>query len=841
MKNTGLSRIVAGMAFSGLLFFSGQGLAQKPGPSLPQADLLYREADSLSEAQQDSLALLKYQQARSLYIKHKILGPNLVSACQGMGILFQIDEKFDQAIDAYKESVRYQKTLQAQADTSYFYPYILIASCYNHLNQYDSAYAYFGKVEPLLARYPKTRYAQRFYNGMGYFYEVFGNYTQSINYLEKAIMTIDPDRKAAGPEHRHQVTRYVMNNSNIARCLSKLGYYRQSIDKIKGLTRYGIIPNILYLNIAAGYLQMEQPDSARMYLDKIDFNAPATVNPNITKIEYYISLGQVYRQQQQGRQALASFNKARQISLQQFGIKNNRLALAYAGKGQVYAGQHIYGQALRNYQSALQALHFNFKETDIYRNPTDLDNTGSPLLLFKVLGYKAEAFRQYHARTLELKDLEASLRTYQLAFQLSDLIRKGYDSDEAKLFFTHTVTPVYEEAIATAFQLFIHTRQQRYLEAAFVLAEQSKAAVLAESLRELEISQVPGIPADLLRQERNLKRNMAALNLKLVEEDDPARKEKYRDQQRENGIRLARTLKEFEKNKQYYQLKYDTSPITVSGIQKGLNRQTALVEYFVGKKNLFVFVVTADGFEARQLGLTEHFKRDWQVLYEALYRTAPNKRYQGDAAAYSLYRQLLAPVAASLAGKKRLIIIPDKELCYLPFEALVSGPQNSHYLLLDYAVSYAYSGKLLRQSDDHSRLAQGASILAMAPFAPDSGPETPGSRNSLLGADRLSPLYASAGEVKKIGGQTYLGADATKQLLLQQASQYDIIHLATHAKADILDPLNSFIAFYPQSSQAGSYRLYVPEIYNLQLDKLKLVVLSACETGGGSWCREKAS
>ena len=97
------------MAFSGLLLFSGQGLAQKTDPSLPQADQLYREADSLSEAQQDSLALVKYQQARSLYIKHKIWGPNLVSACQGMGVLFQIDEKFDQAIDAYKESVRYQK------------------------------------------------------------------------------------------------------------------------------------------------------------------------------------------------------------------------------------------------------------------------------------------------------------------------------------------------------------------------------------------------------------------------------------------------------------------------------------------------------------------------------------------------------------------------------------------------------------------------------------------------------------------------------------------------------------------------------------------------------------
>jgi CHAT domain-containing protein len=357
--------------------------------------------------------------------------------------------------------------------------------------------------------------------------------------------------------------------------------------------------------------------------------------------------------------------------------------------------------------------------------------------------------------------------------------------------------------------------------------------VLAESLRELEISQVPGIPAALLRDERNLKRNIAALNLKMMEEDDPARKKKYRDYQRENEMKLARTLKEFEKNKQYYQLKYDTSPITVSGIQKGLDRETALVEYFVGKKNLFVFVVTATGFEARQLGLTERFNRDWQVLYEALYRATPSHRYQGDAPAYSLYQQLLAPVADLLAGKQRLIIIPDKELCYLPFEALVWEPKTTRYLLQEYTISYAYSGKLLRQTDHHSRLGREASILAMAPFSNENDSEAPNSREPQLGADRLSPLYASAGEVKQIGGKVYLGSHATKQQLLQQASQYNIIHLATHAKADIRNPLHSFIAFYPQPGLPGGYRLYVPEIYNLRLDKLKLIVLSACETGGG--------
>jgi tetratricopeptide (TPR) repeat protein len=421
MKNTSLTSIVAGMALCLLFFFPGQGQAQNARLAWQQADQLYWEADSLFGAQQDSLSLVKYQQAKALYIRNDLIKPNLVDACVMIGTLFQIQEKFDQAIGAYKESLRHQRTIQPQVDTSYFYPYILIASCYIHVNQYDSAYAYYGKVEPLLARYPKISQAQRYYNDMGVLFETFGNYTQSINYLEQALKTIHFDPRATSQPHQFKVIRYVMYNSNIARCLSKLGHYRQAIDKAKGLIRYQWIPHILYQNIASAYLQMQQPDSAAMYLKKIDFRAPTIINPNKTKVEYYYSLGQVYLQKKDSRQAFVSFNKARQLSQQYYGFKNNHLALAYAGKGQVYEGLHVYGQALRNYQSALQALHFNFKDADIYHNPAAQGSSVSPLLLFKVLGYKAQAFRQYYRRTREVKDLAAALQTYQVAFELSDL------------------------------------------------------------------------------------------------------------------------------------------------------------------------------------------------------------------------------------------------------------------------------------------------------------------------------------------------------------------------------------------------------------------------------------
>src|SRR5690606_9843172 len=104
--------------------------------------------------------------------------------------------------------------------------------------------------------------------------------------------------------------------------------------------------------------------------------------------------------------------------------------------------------------------------------------------------------------------------------------------------------------------------------------------------------------------------------------------------------------------------------------------------------------------------------------------------------------------------------------------------------------------------------------------------------------DGFEPLGASKKEVEKIGGSIYLEKAATKQVFLKVAKSYGIIHLATHARADSEKPLNSFIAFYPEPDSSGAgYRLYTDELYNYRLDSAKLVVLSACEAGGGKLVR----
>jgi CHAT domain-containing protein len=200
-----------------------------------------------------------------------------------------------------------------------------------------------------------------------------------------------------------------------------------------------------------------------------------------------------------------------------------------------------------------------------------------------------------------------------------------------------------------------------------------------------------------------------------------------------------------------------------------------------------------------------------------LHNTGSQQKYNGTQVANRLYEKLINPFYKKMIAIKRLIIIPDDELHYLPFEALQNEKNN--YLVERFAVQYQYSTALLERP---AKKIKSKKILGYAPFVTKSYADS----NKMS----FSSLPSSRDEISAISGTQVYDTAATKEKFLQTVHRYNIIHLATHASVDNSDPSKSFIAFYPGNP---NFRLYAPEISNLQLDSVRLVILSACETGSG--------
>jgi CHAT domain-containing protein len=194
-------------------------------------------------------------------------------------------------------------------------------------------------------------------------------------------------------------------------------------------------------------------------------------------------------------------------------------------------------------------------------------------------------------------------------------------------------------------------------------------------------------------------------------------------------------------------------------------------------------------------------------------------------ASRDLYKLLIKPVEAQLAGKKRVCIIPDVFLWDLPFQALQNASRR--YLIEEKPIFFAPSlSVLIEMRRRPSNLRKDFSLLALAnPTLPKSASST------------LSPLPEAETEVKELNrlnpgpNKVAIGDSATESLLKTESERFNILHLATHGVLNNNNPLLSHLVLADEKGKEDGI-LEAYEIMRLSLNA-DLVVLSACETACG--------
>jgi CHAT domain-containing protein len=251
--------------------------------------------------------------------------------------------------------------------------------------------------------------------------------------------------------------------------------------------------------------------------------------------------------------------------------------------------------------------------------------------------------------------------------------------------------------------------------------------------------------------------------------------------------------------------------LSLAQLQAALRPGEGVVEYHGVGDRLVVWMITRERFEGQTISLSQAtLAKDVDAFRQAIIQ----RKRDVDTLGQALYAKLIAPV--KLGDTKRLFVVPHGPLHYLPFQALHDGQS---YLIARTAVAIwpsASVGGLLWQRPNQA-------INALLAFG------NPATRENV-------PLPGAEREVKEVAElfkqrQIYVQQDATKPTFKQQANQWAVLHVAAHAEVDEVDPLFSRILLAGDDKDRGL--LEAREVYGLDMRRVSLVTLSACESGLG--------
>lgn len=809
--------------------------------------------------------------------------PDLAKSYNNLAIVYWAAGQLDTALALHKRAlaIRLDKLGNKHLDTGISYNNLGLVYWYR--SDYDNAIVNYSKALEITRHYGNAFVIANIYHNLAEIYRGKGDFHRSLEIHQRSLREL---QSVFSHDHQPLFATIYEGMATIYHGLGEIDqsilYHHKAIQiwtKTNGPEYHEIA--IVYMNLGNIYNSdpAPRPDSALYCYQKALEIRRKTLPPGHPSFgENYTNIGNAYWKMNDLDMVQKYYDQAIRIFQAAYPSRHQSLGGLYTYFGNLNLQKKNYTEAFRYYQMALSALVYDFEDSDIQANPV-LENIVSEDFLRDALSEKAQALMQFSgsfaSQAEQIPYLENALSTFDLAIELLEKQRRSYRNENSKLRLSEHAMGLFREAMKCATRLFELTRQAKYREKMFVYAEKARTGILLEQLYESETKQFVGIPPELLEHERDLR-------IDLTRYDNLYRQEKLKKsgpdslQLKEYESRYLRlredyeTLQEiFEKDyPEYHTLKYQSQTASLPEIQNALDDQTTALEYFLADSLLYIFVIQKTDFDVHAIDGTENFAEQISQLLTAI----DSSQYEPfvESSRY-LYQTLIEPVQSSIEGKK-LLIIPEGLLNYLPFEVLLTEETRSGeidyqqlpYLLRKYPIGYAYSASLWLETQRSKRLLPERDYLGFAPVFRNSIRGETGTEmltaNRSLDSTRSKRIFlaASLREVEGIqrlfqenygiiggwfermfGGKTkvYKESQASEQYLkTERAREYRYVHLATHGFANRAVPELAGLIFSDDLKSQEDGVLHLGEIYTLQLNA-DLVVISACESGVGKLSR----
>jgi CHAT domain-containing protein/23S rRNA A2030 N6-methylase RlmJ len=688
-------------------------------------------------------------------------------------------------------------------------------------------------------------------DGLGSVYGSFGDYQKALDRYQEARAI----RKKLG-----EAESEAMTVSNIGWAYGQLGeyekaldYYSQAVEPLrKAQSKYGLAQ--LFTNMGVNWGKFGD------YRKALDFH--------LQSLEFRSEIDDP-----SGK-----------------GVTVNNIANAYEHLGEKQKALENYVEAVRLLRAAKYSRQLTsaLKSLGVfYRNEGQLDkafeNLNEARTISATTGDRAnEAIALSELARLEFAkgNLTEALKLIEQAITATESLRVNLKSQQLRASFLASVRQYYEFETEVLMRLHQQNPAENFAAAALQVSEKSRARSLLELLREARAELRQGVDPSLIQRESVLRQSIAdkAEQQTRLLSGKPTEEQKLGASKEIDALTTEydQVQTRIRQTSPRYAALVQPAPLNVEAIQKHLlDENTLLLEYALGEQKSFVWAVTPDSVKTFELPgratIEQEAKRFYQLLTEpgtsVLNETLAQRKERLDhaesdfpKAAANLSRMLLQPLAAELK-QKRLVIVADGVLQYLPFSALTLT-DGGRPLIVDHEIVTLPSASVLAVlreeleqrkpaskllavladpvfSANDSRLGQATKIAEPANHSAATDVQRSAIESGLGGLVRLRFSRQEAEEIARLaGGKRNLKAldfSASRSLVTKDnLSDYRIVHFATHGLINNQNPDLSGVVLSLVDEQGrpqnGFLRLY--DIYNLKLDA-DLVVLSACQTALG--------
>lgn len=746
---------------------------------------------------------------------------------------------------------------------------------------------------------------------LGLAYQFLSRYEKAIEYLEQAlaIMPVLGDRRREGDTlgnlgtvyfrlnryekaieaHEKSLTLFretgyrlgegneLQNLGNVFRLLGReekaIEYYEQSLPIFRE-AKYRIGEADSLSNLGGALERLDRLEEASRALEQ----ALA-----ILREEKY-RLGEA-----SALQALAMIQYRQNQPARALELYQEALAIFREVKNREYEGQMLFriGEVKLSLKESEEAARYIADSIAVFRE------VGTPHLESSALTLLATSER-------DRGQFEQALATVGESLRIAESLRAELISPESRASFLKGIQEAYHLQTDLLMRLHQATPDRAMNARALEVSERQRARSMLDLLTESGTDLREGVDVALLTRERELAQQLSSKAQQLMRAANPARTTALKQEIGQLESELERAQAAIRKASPNYAALTQPQPLTLAEIQNQLDADTLLLEYSLGPERSYLWAVTKESLTSYALPAESAIDARAREVYELLTARGAGPRGETPAArreriaraesrltiaTRELSRLILGPVA-SLLGGKRLVIVADGPLQYIPFAmlpdpAIGAGKPEQPLIVGREVVSLPSASALAIQRAELAGRAPAPRMLAVIAdpvfdsrdvrfAAPPSDADDPAAQLiAIENARSIEHLAATADSGKSgpapvtrrlvIPRLPYTRQEADRLLALAPKDeslraldfranratalspdlrQYRYVHFATHGVLDAERPgLSSLVlSLVDEQGKAQDGFLRANDIYNLKLPA-ELVVLSACQTGLGKEIR----